>query len=178
MWETIKTMAILFLVFSYICSGLKLKMNTPEACSNFLYFVCFLNRKDMIRQMMTRIFRCIEPELNNLIALGDKIDSFNSLYMLVKMSHHVWTAQNVDPASFLSTTLGNVLVTVKRNFDKCIVSFFKKLRILIISKNREVYLNQGIYSFPLGELLFTSPKSLSRVWATIFMNRGSWVVLC
>nr|XP_060483956.1 exocyst complex component 1-like isoform X2 [Panthera onca] len=82
------------------------------------------SEKDMIRQMMIKIFRCIEPELNNLIALGDKIDSFNSLYMLVKMSHHVWTAQNVDPASFLSTTLGNVLVTVKRNFDKCIVSFF------------------------------------------------------
>lgn len=75
----------------------------------------------MVRQMMTHIFRCIEPELNNLIALGDKIDSFNSLYMLVKMSYHVWTAENVDSASFLSTTLGNVLVTVKRNFDKCIV---------------------------------------------------------
>lgn len=95
-----------------------------EAYNNLLHFLCFLNRKDMIRQMMTKIFRCIEPELNNLIALGDKIDSFNSLYMLVKMSHHVWTAQNVDPASFLSTTLGNVLVTVKRNFDKCIVSSF------------------------------------------------------
>lgn len=101
-------------------------MNTPEACNNFLY-LCFLNRKDMIRQMMIKIFRCIEPELNNLIALGDKIDSFNSLYMLVKMSHHVWTAQNVDPASFLSTTLGNVLVTIKRNFDKCIVSFLRKI---------------------------------------------------
>ena len=87
----------------------------------------------MIRQMMTKIFRSKQPELNNLIALGDKIDSFNSLYMLVKMSHHVWTAQNVDPASFLSTTLGNVLVTVKRNFDKCIVSslvFLFKLTIL------------------------------------------------
>lgn len=34
----------------------------------------------------------------------------------------MWTAENVDPASYLSTTLGNVLVTVKRNFDKCIVS--------------------------------------------------------
>lgn len=72
--------------------------------------------------MMNKIFQCIETELNSLIALGDKIDSFNSLYMLVKMSHHVWTAENVDPASYLSTTLGNVLVTVKRNFDKCIVS--------------------------------------------------------
>lgn len=76
----------------------------------------------MVRQMMNKIFHSIETELNSLIALGDKIDSFNSLYMLVKMSHHVWTAENVDPASFLSTTLGNVLVTVKRNFDKCIVS--------------------------------------------------------
>lgn len=76
----------------------------------------------MVRLMMNKIFQCIETELNSLIALGDKIDSFNSLYMLVKMSHHVWTAENVDPASYLSTTLGNVLVTVKRNFDKCIVS--------------------------------------------------------
>lgn len=72
--------------------------------------------------MMNKIFQSIETELNSLIALGDKMDSFHSLYMLVKMSHHVWTAENVDPASYLSTTLGNVLVTVKRNFDKCIVS--------------------------------------------------------
>ena len=79
-------------------------------------------RKDTVRWMMNSIFHCIEVELNTLIALGDKMDSFHSLYMLVKMSHHVWTAENVDPASFLSTTLGNVLVTVKRNFDKCIVS--------------------------------------------------------
>uniref|UniRef100_A0A671L488 Exocyst complex component 1 n=1 Tax=Sinocyclocheilus anshuiensis TaxID=1608454 RepID=A0A671L488_9TELE len=79
-----------------------------------------ISEKDMVRMMMNKIFQSIETELNSLIALGDKIDSFNSLYMLVKMSHHVWTAENVDPASYLSTTLGNVLVTVKRNFDKCI----------------------------------------------------------
>ncbi|XP_071599593.1 exocyst complex component 1 isoform X2 [Heliangelus exortis] len=101
------------------------------------------SEKDMIRQMMTKIFRCIEPELNNLIALGDKIDSFNSLYMLVKMSHHVWTAQNVDPASFLSTTLGNVLVTVKRNFDKCISNQMKQMDEVKISKKSKV----GILSF-------------------------------
>uniref|UniRef100_A0A452TQE7 Exocyst complex component 1 n=1 Tax=Ursus maritimus TaxID=29073 RepID=A0A452TQE7_URSMA len=94
--------------------------------------------KDMIRQMMIKIFRCIEPELNNLIALGDKIDSFNSLYMLVKMSHHVWTAQNVDPASFLSTTLGNVLVTVKRNFDKCISNQIRQMEEVKISKKSKV----------------------------------------
>ena len=81
-----------------------------------------LPRKDLVRLMMNKIFQSIETELHSLIALGYKIDSFHSLYMLVKMSHHVWTAENVDPASYLSTTLGNVLVTVKRNFDKCIVS--------------------------------------------------------
>lgn len=90
--------------------------------------------KDMVRLMMNKIFQSIETELNSLIALGDKIDSFNSLYMLVKMSHHVWTAQNVDPASYLSTTLGNVLVTVKRNFDKCMVraSFRRVSKLLRI----------------------------------------------
>nr|XP_048704190.1 exocyst complex component 1 isoform X4 [Caretta caretta] len=101
------------------------------------------SEKDMIRQMMIKIFRSIEPELNNLIALGDKIDSFNSLYMLVKMSHHVWTAQNVDPASFLSTTLGNVLVTVKRNFDKCISNQIKQMEEVKISKKSKV----GILTF-------------------------------
>ncbi|KAG8453779.1 hypothetical protein GDO86_000416 [Hymenochirus boettgeri] len=104
------------------------------------------SEKDMIRQMMNYIFRCIEPELNNLIAFGDKIDSFNSLYMLVKMSHHVLTAQNVDSASFLSTTLGNVLVTVKRNFDKCIINQIKQMEEVKISKKSKV----GILPFVSG----------------------------
>ncbi|XP_051865965.1 exocyst complex component 1 isoform X4 [Pristis pectinata] len=100
----------------------------------------------IIRSMMIKVFRCIEPELNNLISLGDKIDSFNSLYMLVKMSHHVWTAENVDPASFLSTTLGNVLVTVKRNFDKCIWNQIKQMEEVKISKKSKV----GILPFVSG----------------------------
>ncbi|XP_040926144.1 exocyst complex component 1 isoform X6 [Betta splendens] len=104
------------------------------------------SEKDMVRLMMNKIFQCIETELNSLIALGDKIDSFNSLYMLVKMSHHVWTAENVDPASYLSTTLGNVLVTVKRNFDKCISGQIKQMEEVKISKKSKV----GILSFVTG----------------------------
>uniref|UniRef100_A0A8C1QQS9 Exocyst complex component 1 n=1 Tax=Cyprinus carpio TaxID=7962 RepID=A0A8C1QQS9_CYPCA len=79
-------------------------------------------------------------------SLGDKIDSFNSLYMLVKMSHHVWTAENVDPASYLSTTLGNVLVTVKRNFDKCISGQIRQMEEVKISKKSKV----GILPFVTG----------------------------
>ncbi|XP_043918414.1 exocyst complex component 1 [Protopterus annectens] len=104
------------------------------------------SEKEIVRQMMIKIFRTIEPELNVLIAFGDKIDSFNSLYMLVKMSYHVWTAENVDPASFLSTTLGNVLVTVKRNFDKCISSQIKQMEEVKISKKSKV----GILPFVSG----------------------------
>uniref|UniRef100_A0A672QY36 Exocyst complex component 1 n=1 Tax=Sinocyclocheilus grahami TaxID=75366 RepID=A0A672QY36_SINGR len=102
--------------------------------------------KDMVRMMMNKIFQSIETELNSLIALVDKIDSFNSLYMLVKMSHHVWTAQNVDPASYLSTTLGNVLVTVKRNFDKCISGQIRQMEEVKISKKSKV----GILPFVTG----------------------------
>uniref|UniRef100_A0A671Q7K0 Exocyst complex component 1 n=1 Tax=Sinocyclocheilus anshuiensis TaxID=1608454 RepID=A0A671Q7K0_9TELE len=105
-----------------------------------------VSEKDMVRMMMNKIFQSIETELNSLIALGDKIDSFNSLYMLVKMSHHVWTAENVDPASYLSTTLGNVLVTVKRNFDKCISGQIRQMEEVKISKKSKV----GILPFVTG----------------------------
>uniref|UniRef100_A0A7N8Y0K2 Exocyst complex component 1 n=1 Tax=Mastacembelus armatus TaxID=205130 RepID=A0A7N8Y0K2_9TELE len=123
----------------------------------------------------------IETELNSLISLGDKIDSFNSLYMLVKMSHHVWTAENVDPASFLSTTLGNVLVTVKRNFDKCISGQIRQMEMEKISKKSKV----GILSFVIGfeefaelaETIFRSAerrgdldKAYVKLIRAVFMN--------
>uniref|UniRef100_A0A8C0HHN7 Exocyst complex component 1 n=1 Tax=Chelonoidis abingdonii TaxID=106734 RepID=A0A8C0HHN7_CHEAB len=140
-----------------------------------------LCRKDMIRQMMIKIFRCIEPELNNLIALGDKIDSFNSLYMLVKMSHHVWTAQNVDPASFLSTTLGNVLVTVKRNFDKCISNQIKQMEEVKISKKSKVGILTFVAEFEefaaLAESIFKNAerrgdldKAYTKLIRSVFIN--------
>ncbi|XP_051928733.1 exocyst complex component 1 isoform X1 [Hippocampus zosterae] len=116
--------------------------------------------KDMVRLMMNKVFQSIEPELNSLIALGDKIDSFHSLYMLVKMSHHVWTAENVDPASFLSTTLGNVLVTVKRNFDKCISVQIRQMEEVKISKKSKV----GILPFVTGF------EEFAELAETIFRN--------
>lgn len=120
----------------------------------------FSSEKDMVRLMMNKIFQSIETELNSLIALGDKIDSFNSLYMLVKMSHHVWTAENVDPASYLSTTLGNVLVTVKRNFDKCISGQIRQMEEVKISKKSKV----GILSFVIGF------EDFAELAETIFRN--------
>ncbi|XP_063057426.1 exocyst complex component 1 isoform X3 [Engraulis encrasicolus] len=118
------------------------------------------SERDMVRFMMNKIFQSIETELNSLIALGDKMDSFHSLYMLVKMSHHVWTAENVDPASYLSTTLGNVLVTVKRNFDKCIQGQIRAMEEVKISKKSKV----GILAF------VTSFEEFAELAETIFRN--------
>ncbi|XP_051581194.1 exocyst complex component 1-like isoform X1 [Myxocyprinus asiaticus] len=121
-----------------------------------------ISEKDMVRMMMNKIFQSIEMELNSLIALGDKIDSFNSLYMLVKMSHHVWTAENVDPASYLSTTLGNVLVTVKRNFDKCISGQIRQMEEVKISKKSKVGLLPFVTGFEefakLAEAIFRNAE--------------------
>ncbi|KAB0339811.1 hypothetical protein FD754_023638 [Muntiacus muntjak] len=139
------------------------------------------SEKDMIRQMMIKIFRCIEPELNNLIALGDKIDSFNSLDMLVKMSRHVWTAQNVDPASFLSTTLGNVLVTVKRNFDKYISNQIRQMEEVKISKKSKVGILPFVAEFEefagLAESIFKNAecrgdldKAYTKLIRGVFVN--------
>ncbi|XP_031430258.1 exocyst complex component 1 isoform X1 [Clupea harengus] len=118
------------------------------------------SERDMVRLMMNKIFQSIETELNSLIALGDKMDSFHSLYMLVKMSHHVWTAENVDPASYLSTTLGNVLVTVKRNFDKCIQLQIRQMEEVKISKKSKV----GILNFVTGF------EEFAELAETIFRN--------
>ncbi|XP_066576009.1 exocyst complex component 1 isoform X2 [Amia ocellicauda] len=139
------------------------------------------SEKDMVRLMMNKIFHCIEIELNNLIALGDKIDSFNSLYMLVKMSHHVWTAENVDPASYLSTTLGNVLVTVKRNFDKCISNQIRQMEEVKISKKNKVGILPFVTGFEefaeLAETIFRAAerrgdldKAYVKLIRAVFMN--------
>uniref|UniRef100_A0A3B3Z126 Exocyst complex component 1 n=1 Tax=Poecilia mexicana TaxID=48701 RepID=A0A3B3Z126_9TELE len=139
------------------------------------------DEKDLVRLMMNKIFQSIEPELNSLIALGDKIDSFHSLYMLVKMSHHVWTAENVDPASFLSTTLGNVLVTVKRNFDKCISGQIKQMEEVKISKKSKVGILPFVTRFEefaeLAETIFRNAerrgdldKAYVKLIRAVFMN--------
>ncbi|XP_046423934.1 exocyst complex component 1 [Neodiprion virginianus] len=69
-----------------------------------------------VRATMAAIFPSLEPELNNFISYLDKIDSFWCLYVLVRLSQHVMSAQ--DTGSFLSMTFASALVQVKRSFDK------------------------------------------------------------
>lgn len=69
-----------------------------------------------VRRMMGELFAVLEPELMNFIHNYDKTDCFASMFLLVRLSQHVMSAQ--DTGSFLSMTFANALVHAKRNFDK------------------------------------------------------------
>ncbi|XP_067903683.1 exocyst complex component 1-like isoform X2 [Heterodontus francisci] len=75
------------------------------------------------RKMMCEIFSTLEIDLKGFVNLCDKINPSNSLHLLVIVSQRALTPQDCDPSSFLKSTFGNVLVHVKRNFDKCIIFF-------------------------------------------------------
>ena len=69
-----------------------------------------------VRRMMGELFKILEDELIGFILSFEKLDSFYSLYVLVRLTQHVMSAQ--DAHSFLSMTFATALVQVKRNFDK------------------------------------------------------------
>ncbi|XP_011497897.1 PREDICTED: exocyst complex component 1 [Ceratosolen solmsi marchali] len=71
---------------------------------------------EQVRATMAAIFPSLETELNNLITFLEKIDSFWCMYVLVRLSQHVMSAQ--DTGSFLSMTFASALVQAKRAFDK------------------------------------------------------------
>lgn len=66
--------------------------------------------------MMGELFSNLEQELNSFILSFEKLDSYYSLYVLVRLTQHVMSAQ--DAQSFLSMTFASALIHVKRNFDK------------------------------------------------------------
>jgi hypothetical protein len=69
-----------------------------------------------VRRMMGELFKVLEDELIGFILSFEKLDSFYSLYVLVRLTQHVMSAQ--DAHSFLSMTFATALVQVKRNFDR------------------------------------------------------------
>ncbi|CAG2100013.1 unnamed protein product [Medioppia subpectinata] len=73
-------------------------------------------RNEQIRPMMTELFTALEPEFISFATFYDKLDGLYSMYLLVRLTHHVLSAQ--DTASFLSKSYGNILIQVKRNFDR------------------------------------------------------------
>uniref|UniRef100_UPI00398F3899 exocyst complex component 1-like isoform X1 n=1 Tax=Pristiophorus japonicus TaxID=55135 RepID=UPI00398F3899 len=98
------------------------------------------------RKMMSEIFSTLELDLKAFVNLCDKINPSNSLHLLVIVSQRALTVQDCDPSSFLKSTFGNILVHVKRNFDKCISALCKQIEEAKVPKKTKI----GILPFVVG----------------------------
>ncbi|XP_065184544.1 exocyst complex component 1-like [Sycon ciliatum] len=90
------------------------------------------------KKMLAELLATIEPEIQSLVQFGDKIDGYNTLYMLVRTSQDVLPPETKGAASvahppsasmpafsFLHQVMGLVLVNVKRRFDTFMNSLVK-----------------------------------------------------
>ncbi|KAL4230853.1 Exocyst complex component 1 [Mactra antiquata] len=132
-----------------------------------------------LRAMMLELFPSLEDDLGNFILFADKIDGFNSMYMLVRMSQHVTNTQ--DTGSFLSVTFASSLVKVKRNFDKFVqmqikaieenkVSKKVKCGIITFVHNFEDFANQAESIFRGSERHADLDKAYQRLVNCIYVN--------
>uniref|UniRef100_UPI00358DE69F exocyst complex component 1 isoform X1 n=2 Tax=Myxine glutinosa TaxID=7769 RepID=UPI00358DE69F len=136
---------------------------------------------EILQRLMAEVFGAVEMELASLITTGDRLDGLNSLYMLVNMSHHVLTAQKADSTSFLSTTLGNVLVLIKRNFDRHIAGMERQMDEAKVPKKGKAGILSFVTAFEefagLAEAIFRNAsrrgeldKAYSKLIAAIFVS--------
>ncbi|KAK3866865.1 hypothetical protein Pcinc_027628 [Petrolisthes cinctipes] len=93
-----------------------------------------------VRSMMGALFTTLEQQLSSFINTYDRADSYCCLYIYVRLSEHVLTAE--DTGSFLSTTFGSCLVQAKRNFDR-----FMNLQLQSIQECRVARKKCGIIPF-------------------------------
>nr|XP_027198922.1 exocyst complex component 1-like [Dermatophagoides pteronyssinus] len=77
-------------------------------------------KQDKLRSILAELFKSFENEFISFISHYDKIDGLYSIYFLVRLTSHVLNAQ--DAGSFLSKAYGNILIQVKRNFDRYMLS--------------------------------------------------------
>ncbi|XP_076043621.1 exocyst complex component Sec3 [Oratosquilla oratoria] len=87
-----------------------------------------------VRSMMGALFTTLEQELNSFINTYDRADSYCCLYIYVRLSEHVLTAE--DTGSFLSTTFGSCLVQAKRNFDRFMNSQLQSIQECRVTKKK------------------------------------------
>ncbi|XP_045608376.1 exocyst complex component 1 isoform X2 [Procambarus clarkii] len=87
-----------------------------------------------VRSMMAALFTTLEQQLASFINTYDRADSYCCLYIYVRLSEHVLTAE--DTGSFLSTTFGSCLVQAKRNFDRFMNSQIQSIQECRIARKK------------------------------------------
>ncbi|XP_030836967.1 exocyst complex component 1 isoform X2 [Strongylocentrotus purpuratus] len=88
-----------------------------------------------MRKVMGELFQCLEPEFKSFVTFSERMDNFNSVYMLVRISPHVMSSETqAKSASYFSIIMANCLVEVKRNFDKYMDNLIRSVEETRISK--------------------------------------------
>lgn len=72
-------------------------------------------KTEELRVMMTEIFEILELELEKFTSYYNQLDGVYSMYIMVRLTQHVLSAQ--DTGCFLVKVYGKILILVKRNFD-------------------------------------------------------------
>ncbi|KAK7871620.1 hypothetical protein R5R35_001807 [Gryllus longicercus] len=111
-----------------------------------------------VRRMMSDLFTCLEPELMAFISYYEKIDSFYCMYVLVRLSQHVLSAE--DTGSFLSKTYGLALVKVKRIFDNFMKAQLKSIEEAKVNRKSKCGILSYVENF----------EDFARTAETIFKN--------
>ncbi|XP_042208281.1 exocyst complex component 1-like [Homarus americanus] len=87
-----------------------------------------------VRSMMAALFTTLEQQLASFINTYDRADSYCCLYIYVRLSEHVLTAE--DTGSFLCTTFGSCLVQAKRNFDRFMNSQLQSIQECRVARKK------------------------------------------
>lgn len=98
-------------------------------------------RNDQLRNMLSELFGNFEQDFKNFVDDHDNRDGIYSLYFLVRLNRHVMAVS--DTGSFLSKAYGNILIHIKRCFDRYMQNQLTKIENAKESKRTKV----GILDF-------------------------------
>lgn len=98
-----------------------------------------------VRSMMGDLFSNLEFELQSLHTYATNLNHYNSLYMLVRTGEHVLHTE--DTGSFLSKTFANLLVQVKRTFDKFVDNMVCNMKEYKVGKKSKTGMLQFVLKF-------------------------------
>ncbi|XP_064422782.1 exocyst complex component 1-like [Latimeria chalumnae] len=101
--------------------------NPSDLVSSAPFHLLELDQDEIASFWMKELFGSLDLELKGFVNLCDKVHLYSSLYALMIFSQYVLHSEATELCSFLSCIFRNILVLVKRNFDKTIMSLCKEI---------------------------------------------------
>lgn len=124
-------------------------------------FVSDSKKSEELRKLMSELFESLEIELDKFICHYNSLDGIYSMYLMVRLTQHVLSAQ--DTGSFLVKVYGKILILVKRNFD----SYMEIQQRAIIEAKIPKRVKCGVFSF------ISKFESLAKQIELIFKAAGT-----